>query len=654
MLNFKIMRALKQITSKTLEYSFYILLFFTPLVLWPQTSEVFELNKMLFVYLLTIIITSSQLIIWTIDKKIILRRTPLDLAILLFLISQIFSTIFSIHPHTSFFGYYSRWHGSLLSTTSYIFLYYIYINNFHDKQKIKNTIYSILGSSLIVATYAILEKFGIDKDLWVQDVQNRVFSSLGQPNWLAAYLLAIIPLPIYLFSKKNYLYLITFFLLLISIIFTKSQSGLAALVIILTAISFHLGLKHKKIIHLTIFILTSTTSLYLYKPSLITNPLISLNKINPFYSTTEKIAEEDLEQRGNGGSDSMAIRRIVWDGAINLGLKYPFFGTGVETFAYSYYQTRPNAHNLLSEWDFLYNKAHNEYLNIFATTGFLGIITYLLLITYFIIWFFRSQLITAHSQLSIALFLGFLSILITNFFGFSVVIIGLYFFIFPSIIIAQRDLKETILPFKIPIYLSLPIITIITYYLLFITYAYWQTDIIYNSGKNNLSAGNLKESLDFLEKAHLRSPNEALYTASLAQAQAQAVAIIHGQLTNPEASLSAEVTSAANDLEQDLLKKAEANINTSLSQNQYHTTIYKTAAASEIYLSSINPQYTQKALNTLLKLNALAPTDAKVIYNIGLLYDTQGNKDEAKIAYQKALEIKSNYDAARERYNAIK
>jgi putative inorganic carbon (hco3(-)) transporter len=59
-------------------------------------------------------------------------------------------------------------------------------------------------------------------------------------------------------------------------------------------------------------------------------------------------------------------------GAWELTKKYPLFGSGVETFAYSYYNVRPVEHNLVTEWDFLYNKAHNEFLNYAATTGFVG------------------------------------------------------------------------------------------------------------------------------------------------------------------------------------------------------------------------------------------------------------------------------------------
>ena len=85
-----------------------------------------------------------------------------------------------------------------------------------------------------------------------------------------------------------------------------------------------------------------------------------------------------------GGTDSGQIRLYVWQGALDIWKAYPLFGTGVETFAFAYYQFRPAEHNLTSEWDYLYNKAHNEYLNYLATTGALGLGSYLLFIGVFI------------------------------------------------------------------------------------------------------------------------------------------------------------------------------------------------------------------------------------------------------------------------------
>src|SRR3990167_2046009 len=128
-------------------------------------------------------------------------------------------------------------------------------------------------------------------------------------------------------------------------------------------------------------------------------------------------------------TESLDIRKIVWKGAVDLGLKNPLFGTGVETFAYSYYLVRPKEHNLTSEWDYLYNKAHNEYLNYFATTGFIGLVAYFFLLFSFfknagMVVFSRSKSITFNKYksedetygLQKALFAAWCTILVTNFF----------------------------------------------------------------------------------------------------------------------------------------------------------------------------------------------------------------------------------------------
>ncbi|MFH1840737.1 MAG: hypothetical protein ABH807_01075, partial [Candidatus Shapirobacteria bacterium] len=172
---------------------FYALFFLTPLAMTPFNSELFEFNKMLAVYLLTILIGAVWAVRMIKEKKIIFQRTPLDLFLIIFLLTQILAFFFSIDRHTSFWGYYGRWNGGLLSTFCYLLLYWALVSNLNPKN-ILLTVRYLLFATAIVALYGITQHFGIDKNLWVQDVQNRVFSTLGQPNWLAAYLAAILPL----------------------------------------------------------------------------------------------------------------------------------------------------------------------------------------------------------------------------------------------------------------------------------------------------------------------------------------------------------------------------------------------------------------------------------------------------------------------------
>ena len=167
------------------------LFFFLPLIFWIPNSEVFELPKMYFVYAMTTLIVGCWLARMAVRRGILIKRTPLDIPVLLFLLSQIVSTIYSIDHHVSWFGWYGRFNGGLLSTVSYTTLYYAMVNNIGQRAKgqgpkeSKNkfafplafSLYplALVASATIVATYALLQHFGIDREFWVQDVMKRSF-----------------------------------------------------------------------------------------------------------------------------------------------------------------------------------------------------------------------------------------------------------------------------------------------------------------------------------------------------------------------------------------------------------------------------------------------------------------------------------------------
>src|SRR3989344_2690171 len=349
--------------NRIIEYSFYALFFLVPLILTPWNYELFEFNKMLFVYLGTVIITAAWAIRMILNRKLILRRTPFDIPILLFRLSQILSTIFSIDPRTSLLGYYSRFHGGLLSTIAYILLYYAFVSNM-DKKKTLNAIYCLLTATTLVAFYAISEHFGIDKNLWVQDVQNRVFSTLGQPNWLAAYLAVLIPVSLSLILNSKFLLLnsILSVLFFASLIFTKSRSGFLGLSLGLTVFWLFNFIIYKRKI-LKVFLILNF--LFLILIFLFGSPFQQINSFTfPGAGRIQTLPSTPNPYSGSlidvGITESGNIRNIVWKGAINIFKSRPIIGTGVETFAFSYFQFRPVEHNMTSEWDFLYNKAHNE------------------------------------------------------------------------------------------------------------------------------------------------------------------------------------------------------------------------------------------------------------------------------------------------------
>lgn len=675
---------LEKTCNKIISYSFYLLFFLTPLLFSPFNYELFEYPKMMLVYVLTVIITTAWLGKMFVQGKIQIKRTPLDIPILLYLIASVFSTVFSLDQYTSIWGYYSRSHGGLMSTTSYILLYYAFVSN--AKYKILNTKYSLrilLISGFLVASYGILERFGIDAQYWVQDVQNRVFSTLGQPNWLGAFLTAIIfiPLGYILKQKKPYTLQTTGYWLLYTIyylclIFTNSKSAILAFWLSFILFLFLQGRSSSgsdpdrvrplwKIIIASLLIyllLGGKTYSYIKKlPSWI-NTFSSLNLATPgLPEVVNPGVDLDLGPRI---SESSEIRKVVWQGAIKVWQKYPWFGSGLETFGYSYYNQRPVEHNLTSEWDFLYNKAHNEFLNILACQGIVGLFTYLGVIGTFIVWSLKKfkmkneklkitvqnsklkkqKLLTLNCNSALcalhsALLAGYISILITNFFGFSVVVTGLLFWMIPAFCFSltpEKKQKAINYQFSLNKYVIYFFFAVILSSLLFTFYCLlnrFQADIHFNKGEKLYKSNYLVAGLTELEQAVQLNPQEALYTAYLAKTSAK-LAVAYSEI---EATGSAQISQQLADL-------AEKSINRTLQLNKVHLNFWKNKAEVYLLLAYLKPELKQKAKGALMEAKRLAPTDAKILYNLGLLEEQDKNFIRAIYLWEKAVLLKPNYE----------
>jgi len=617
---------IKSYTIKAMPTLFCLLFFFVPLILWPFTSELFEFNKMVLVYILTLFICALWIIKMIKEKKIIFRRTILDIPLICFLVTSLLSTIFSIDPRTSIFGYYSRFNGGLLSAISYTLLYWAYVSNM-DRAKTQKTIaYCLVPSALIVSLYGILEHFGIDKNLWVQDVQNRVFSTLGQPNWLAAYLVALIPLT-WSFALRKHAWLILNLLFFITLLFTKSRSGILGFAVA-DAIFWGLILwKHKKE-YLKQFVICHLSFVIIF---LVIGSPFQVSGIQSQVSPSGPALEV------GGGTESGEIRKIVWKGAIDIWRHNILLGTGPETFAFAYYMHRPVEHNLVSEWDFIYNKAHNEYLNIMANTGTLGLASYLAVVIFSIV---QISKIIPGSGLAIALIAGYISILITNFFGFSVVPVALEFFLFPAMAVALGKEKPMVKN-KTGKLNNWQIILITTTllaicYTLYAVSRYWYADVLYNKAKQNYSAGQYPEALSFLQQAVKLSPKEALYRNELSQTSASLAVAFFDLKKEGESQKFTDFAVAQSDK---AVLLSPANIN-----------ILRNRANLFYKLSKVSPEYLKNAVETLLTASAKAPTEAKIFYNLSLMYLRVGQVNTALGVFEKTILLKPNYKEARLAY----
>lgn len=677
--------------TKIIRFLFYALFIATPLIMNSSTSELFEFNKMLFIYMITVLIALLWAIEVIIYKKKIIHNRVLSGAMLLFLLSQVLSTLFSIDVHTSIFGYYGRFNGGLLSIISYIVLFYAFLNHFDRRSALTLLTLSCI-SSVAVILWGLPGRFGNDLSCYVFSGQftnscwtdqfrpaERMFSTLGQPNWLGAYLAIHFFIGMYFLEERlsklkkganwqtvMFVMWVMYEILVFSgVLFTKSRSAMGSVMVgaaiaplfvfavkkNLKEVSILCGVVFMAILVPVLVYKTGVASVdkYLTLSTYINRPVEMKSEPQPQPAVSNQTVGFNTDV-----TDSFVIRKIVWKGAQELGMRYPLFGTGVETFAYAYYFVRPQIHNLTSEWDYLYNKAHNEYLNYFATTGFVGIATYLIMIAavFWIAW--KAVMIHKHEKkhpvANIALYatLAYISILVTNVFGFSITIVNLFFYGIPALLLVTMMSEDTdrsperryakLNRYQIALLASASLVAV---YMLTFIVNYLYADIKYSAadkygkGSDYQSAANLMQDALDMHYEHVYEDKLSYYLANLSYAAAY---------------------QKEKDASDKLLQLSELYNSNSLKASPKNMLYWKTKVKNDylFYQISLNPGYLKDGIEGLTTAAAIAPTDSKIPYSLSLFYSLLEDEEkdaDAKVQLQnqaisainKAIELKPDY-----------
>jgi hypothetical protein len=119
-------------------------------------------------------------------------RPHLDLAIVSFLILGGAAAIASIDPMQSLIGERGQYQG-LLTTFMYVAFFFVARLSVTTDARARLLLTAVSSGASLVAVYAIAQRLGVDP-VWGGDEEvRRVFSSTGQPNALASYLVVAMP-----------------------------------------------------------------------------------------------------------------------------------------------------------------------------------------------------------------------------------------------------------------------------------------------------------------------------------------------------------------------------------------------------------------------------------------------------------------------------
>ena len=357
----------------------------------------------------------------------------------LFWLTALISTIFALNPAVSLWGIHLRMDG--LVTMSFFVVYFVCLYlHLYSRSKLRQLLWAVCLGSIIPVGYAIFQKLGFDPVNWKGVVvAERVFGTTGNPAYLGAYLLFVIPITFYLaVIQKNWKKYLLFLLLLLQILtvtYTWTRAAYLGLFVesFLLLFGYFYFINQKKVAGII-------TGIYAFLIFFI----IILNVSQPvagFFANTpyigryvERVAQFSQLDSGTG-KDRLEMWRIA-AGAIK---EHPLFGTGFSSYYYHFNLHYPNYMDSRPETDRYSNYPHNLVLDTGVSHGLIGIALLLAIIFSFL--YFAVKSIFTRQKTNQQLQLLALSVVVSGYFvqalfNIETIITWTYFYTFLAIILA--------------------------------------------------------------------------------------------------------------------------------------------------------------------------------------------------------------------------
>lgn len=359
-------------------FGLFELLFLTPLVFYGWATT-FSVTKESFAQIGFLVL----ILIWVVGlsrdlsekRESFLLTPPFSIPIIIFGLILIFSLIWSSSLYPSFL--------SLGVWGVFFSVYFLTLWAVRDKKWVELLLIAVVGAGFIAAGYSILQFYGVELPIWRKVMgRMRLFSTFGNPNYLADYLAASLHLGVLLFliqKRIRFFWLLVVATLYTSLILTYTRGAWVAIFlsgIFVFILLFIYGkkflLSQKLPIVLVMLVLLSITLIFSFP-----NPL-NLKKRSVFERGTSIVHLKS----------SASQRILIWMAAVEMIKERPFLGWGVGNFGVHYPEAQGKILSRIENRDYIpqanrSTRAHNDYLQIWAETGLFGIVLFFWIIVSF-------------------------------------------------------------------------------------------------------------------------------------------------------------------------------------------------------------------------------------------------------------------------------
>lgn len=616
------------------------IIFFIPVyfALAQENYNVFELNKVvIFRILLTIAFLAFAAKIFIRVRSYWPLPGKLSILLALFGLSVFISTYFSIHPDLSFWGSYGRQQG-FYSALHYWLFFILLILTLRDWLKVKRAIETLIFSSIFVCLYGLLQYFNLDPLDWKEKITytGRIFSSLGQPNFLGQYLIIVIPFTVFglIFFRQGFLSRFLTIVLLASqlacLIFTYSRAAWLGLLasFYLFAVLFLFVKKKKKIawsligLGLAGIITIASFNIFFAGKSVLLEP----GEIN-FLNRAESIF--DIRAGSN------KIRLYYWQAAgqefKEMSPARKLIGYGPETLADVFVKYYRPEWGIYEEINTFPDRSHNAIFDIILQFGLVGLVFFILFLGYILavaLRYLKKSTLAKESWLVIFLLAILAGYFANNLLSFSLTVGYVYFYLILALLVViifpalpcrpGGKVREFFRPVSLVlIWLSLFFLGLVLIY--YYNFAAWRADYYYMKARKAETRKDCRQILDNMEKTVALNPISTFYKERY----------IYHNLNCFEAVSSKE---SQLDLRDNILSMA----NSIGSREHGFYTWTHIAHAKSLFGYYIDPAYYRGAEEDYRRLIEISPSVTTTYEDLGRMKLWQKNYKEAMDNFSKA------------------
>lgn len=402
--------------------------FLLPLVVLWSTNDPVILPKLLAARVLVLLLAGLLVARW-LRGGLRVRRTPLDLPMLAYVVSAGLSTLLAANVNLAFFGSYGRMEG-FLTIATYAALFWLTVQSVSTPVEGRAVLRAVLAGAFLVSLIAVLQAVAGGLAVGPTSSVARASATFGNSNALAAYLAMALPLGVNEYPRAT----------------STSDRILAgnavAILAIALALTFGRGGWIGGVVGATIVIATTRPSrrrvmvMAGAAAGLIGSIVLAIAFLGAGGAPIAQATAARFLSLLDPAAGTGAIRLHIWGDTLRLIASRPLVGYGPDNFGLVFPAFQTGSWSRLS----LIDESHSELLQIGATQGILGLAAFAwLCIAFARLWWKGRNQMLASGVLGACV--GYLLALLVN---FSVVPAALPFWIFlgAGAVILQGDAES--------------------------------------------------------------------------------------------------------------------------------------------------------------------------------------------------------------------